>query len=95
MNWQTGFPSLLRGRCGKLTRGAEQKVRILSALAHEPKLLILDEPTAGLELEDKELALSLFQDFAKQDGQAVLLFMEKQRRRRQYPMIWLFFTKEN
>ena len=49
----------------ELTRGAEQKVRILSALAHEPKLLILDEPTAGLELEDKELALSLFQEFCK------------------------------
>ena len=61
----------------ELTRGAEQKVRILSALAHEPKLLILDEPMAGLELEDKELALSLFQDFAKKTARAVLLFMEK------------------
>ncbi len=61
----------------ELTRGAGQKVRILSALCHEPKLLILDEPTTGLELEDRELALSLFQDFAKKDGQAVLLFMEK------------------
>ena len=84
-NWQESYFFELADRFSlsltrplrELTRGAEQKVRILSALAHEPKLLILDEPTAGLELEDKELALSLFQDFAKKDGQAVLLFMEK------------------
>ena len=57
--------------------GKQQLIEIAKALAKNAKLLILDEPTAGLELEDKELALSLFQDFAKKDGQAVLLFMEK------------------
>ena len=34
-------------------------------------------PWLAWSFEDKELALSLFQDFAKKDGQAVLLFMEK------------------
>lgn len=84
-NWQEAYFFELADRFSlsltrplrELTRGAEQKVRILSALAHEPKLLILDEPTAGLEPEDRELALNLFQDFAKKDGQAVLLFTEK------------------
>ena len=55
----------------------QQMIAIARAVDMSAKVLILDEPTAGLELEDKELALSLFQDFAKKDGQAVLLFMEK------------------
>ena len=84
-NWQEAYFFELADRFSlsltrplrELTRGAEQKVRLLSALAHEPKLLILDEPTAGLEPEDRELASELFQDFAKKGGRAVLLFTEK------------------
>ena len=49
-NWQESYFFELADRFSlsltrplrELTRGAEQKVRILSALAHEPKLLILD-----------------------------------------------------
>ncbi|WP_202867927.1 ABC transporter ATP-binding protein [Kribbella pittospori] len=36
-------------RIGALSRGNRQKVGILQAFMHEPELLILDEPTAGLD----------------------------------------------
>ena len=61
----------------ELTRGAGQKVRILAALCHEPKLLLLDEPLKGLEPEDRKLAENLFREFGKQEDQGVLAFTEQ------------------
>jgi ABC-2 type transport system ATP-binding protein len=38
-----------RQRCGKLSKGQGAKLSLLLALAHDPAILILDEPTDGLD----------------------------------------------
>ena len=44
-----GLGEFARSRVTKLSKGMAQKVQILSALAHSPDFLILDEPFSGLD----------------------------------------------
>lgn len=44
-----GLQAFARSRVTKLSKGMAQKVQILSALAHRPEFLILDEPFSGLD----------------------------------------------
>ena len=39
---------------GKLPYGLQKRVELARALAMEPELLLLDEPMAGMNLEEKE-----------------------------------------
>lgn len=54
------------------SRGNKQKFSILSAMSHEPKLLLVDEPIVGLDPTGAQIAKKMFVEYAKQGG-AVLL----------------------
>lgn len=56
----------------KLSRGMQQKIAIAVALIHQPQLLLLDEPTLGLDVEAGETVKGLVRQVAA-SGCAVLL----------------------
>ncbi|MEM9808999.1 MAG: ABC transporter ATP-binding protein [Cyanobacteria bacterium P01_D01_bin.56] len=56
----------------KLSRGMQQKLAIAVALVHQPTLLLLDEPTLGLDVEASETVKTLVRDIAA-EGCAILL----------------------
>lgn len=45
-----GLDSYLDKRCGEFSRGMKQKTSFARALIHDPEVIILDEPTTGLDL---------------------------------------------
>ena len=55
-----------------LSRGMQQKLAIAVALIHEPQLLLLDEPTLGLDVEATQNVKRLVREIAA-EGRAILL----------------------
>lgn len=57
----------------ELSDGERQKIMIARALAQEPKVLLLDEPTAFLDLPRRVEIMSILRRLARETGQAILL----------------------
>lgn len=66
-----GFDSRRRARVGELSKGNAQRVQILCAIAHAPRLLILDEPFSGLDPVAQVEVQSLFDEY-RAGGGAIL-----------------------
>lgn len=56
-----------------MSGGQKRRVAIASIIAMEPKVLILDEPCAGLDPKGRELILKLVQDYQHRMGNTVIL----------------------
>jgi peptide/nickel transport system ATP-binding protein len=65
---------VMRAYPHELSGGLQQRVVIAMALAKRPKLLILDEPTTGLDAESEDAVLALLADL-RRDYAAGMLFI--------------------
>lgn len=66
-----GLANFGRSRVTKLSKGMAQKVQILSALAHRPDFLILDEPFSGLDPVNQQALEDLIIDEHKRGATIV------------------------
>ncbi len=60
-------------KVGKFSRGMKQRLGIADALIKKPKVLILDEPTAGIDPEGVEQILTMIRSLSRDEEVTVLL----------------------
>jgi sodium transport system ATP-binding protein len=67
-----GLTELLNRRCATLSTGQKQRVNLGRALIHRPPVLLLDEPTLGLDVLGSQVVVE-FVDHLRREGKAVIL----------------------
>lgn len=67
------FKDLLSRTVGKLSGGQRRRIDIARALIHNPKILILDEPTTGLDPQTRSILWRVVGELRKKDGMTVFL----------------------
>jgi ABC-2 type transport system ATP-binding protein/sodium transport system ATP-binding protein len=67
-----GLDDLLRRRCATLSTGQRQRLNLARSLIHRPPVLLLDEPTLGLDVLGSQVVAE-FVAHARSEGKAVIL----------------------
>lgn len=67
------FGDLLRRPVGKLSGGQRRRIDIARALLHQPKVLILDEPTTGLDPQTRNILWRVIGDLRRKENMTVFL----------------------
>lgn len=57
----------------EFSTGMKRKLQVLTAITHDAKLLILDEPTAGLDVIARDELLDMLRAYMEQEGRAILV----------------------
>jgi len=69
---RVGLGHRLNNLPSKLSGGEQQRVSISRAIAHRPKILFADEPTANLDNESARIILEIFKELHK-EGQTIIM----------------------
>ena len=66
------FESFIDRRCGVLSTGQKQRINLARALIHDPPVMLLDEPTRGLDIVGSQVIFDYIQHL-RNTGKAVVI----------------------
>lgn len=69
----TQFQLPLEKQIKEFSTGMKRKLQVLVAISHEADLLLLDEPTAGLDVIARDELLGLLREYMEQEGRSILI----------------------
>ncbi len=72
-----GLKDILKKRVGTLSGGMQRRACIGCAMAGNPRILIMDEPGAALDLECKEILYNYLDEYRKAEGTVLMSSHEK------------------
>jgi putative ABC transport system ATP-binding protein len=81
----------------QLSGGEQQRVSIVRAVAHDPKILFADEPTANLDNQSSALVMDIFKDLHNEGQTIIMVTHEEQYARQTERIVYLddgHITKE-
>ncbi len=67
------FADLLKRPVGKLSGGQRRRIDVARALLHRPRILVLDEPTTGLDPQTRKLLWDVITDLRHRENMTVFL----------------------
>jgi zinc transport system ATP-binding protein len=70
---RVGMEKQARARMGALSSGQQQRVLIARALVSDPELLLLDEPTASIDVEAQSSFYTLLRSFNRERGVTLVI----------------------
>ncbi|HUQ30194.1 MAG TPA: ABC transporter ATP-binding protein [Candidatus Paceibacterota bacterium] len=75
---RAGLEHRLHNLPSQLSGGEQQRVSIVRAVAHKPKVLFADEPTANLDNQSSRTIMNIFQDL-HQKGQTIIMVTHEEQ----------------
>jgi ABC-2 type transport system ATP-binding protein len=69
---RVGLSDRRRDKARQLSGGQRRRIEIARALLHQPRLLLLDEPTVGLDISSRQFLLDHVRQLCREEGLAAL-----------------------
>lgn len=70
---KVGMTYAAEQKAGTYSRGMKQRLGIADVLMKDPKVIIMDEPTLGIDPEGMRELMTLIRELAEQDGRTILI----------------------
>ena len=67
------FQLPLNKKIKEFSTGMKRKLQVLAALSYNAELLIMDEPTAGLDVLARDSLLQMLREYMEQEGRSILI----------------------